>query len=117
MSNGNPWDGEDRRKSGGNGTSVFERHLQTGFGGIATVALIWMGSSVIDLTKEMVKTSTQLAQVREDMKQLQDQFIRGTADRYTASEARRDLGAISASMQKIEDRMDRMEQRRPRNDR
>lgn len=105
QANGDDYDGPDRRRS--NGGTALERHIQTAVGVVATAAIIWMGSSLIDLNKEMVRTATQLSQVREDMKQLQDQYVRGTADRYTGAEARRDLGVIGMAVQKLEDRMDR----------
>jgi hypothetical protein len=113
MTDSENWDGSERRvKTYGNGGSVFERHLQTGFGVIITSVTVWVGFSVIDLGKEAVKTSTQLEQVRVDMKSLQDQSARVIADRYTADQARRDLAVISLQLQKLEDRMDRMERNR-----
>lgn len=74
-----------------------------------TAITVWVGFSLVDLGKEQVKTSTQLSQVREDMRQVQDQYSRGTSDRYTASEARRDFSTISAHIQKLEERIDRLD--------
>jgi len=107
MSDDIDWDGKDRRSLPNGHASVFERHLQTGFAVIITGVTVWVGVSMIELGKEAVKTSTQLTQVREDMKSLQEQSVRAISDRYTADQARRDLAVISLQLQKLEDRMDR----------
>ena len=107
MSDDIDWDGIDRRSRPNGHASVFERHLQTGFAVIITGVTVWVGVSMIELGKEAVKTSTQLTQVREDMKSLQEQSVRAISDRYTADQARRDLAVISLQLQKLEDRMDR----------
>lgn len=108
--NGNGWDGQDRRRSAREGG--LERHLTTAFALIMTSITIWVGISMVDLGKEAVKSSTQLMQVREDMRQLQTQYTQSTQERYTASEARRDLSNIALQLQRLEDRMDRMERKK-----
>lgn len=111
MTNGNGgtdpggWSGEERRQTV-NGSSL-ERHITTGFATLMTLITGWIGFSMVDLGKEQVKTTTQLSQVRDDMRQLQDQYHRGTTERYTGTEARRDLGILGVQLQKLEDRMDR----------
>lgn len=103
MSNDDGWDGEERRQRPV--SSALERHMQTGFAVIITGITAWVGLSLVDLGKEQVKTSTQLQQVRDDMRQLQTQYLQATQDRYTASEARRD-------QQEVKDRLDRLEHRK-----
>lgn len=111
MANGSgtdhPWGGEERRART-NG-SALERHITAGVAAVMLALLGWVGFSMIDLGKEQVKTTTQLTQVRDDMRNLQDQYIRGTADRYTASEARRDLAIVNAAMQRLDERIERVE--------
>lgn len=97
------WDGADRRAKNG---SVFERHLQTGFAFVIVSLTVWVGFTMVDLSKEQVRTSTQLMQVREDMKSLQEQAARANQDRFSSG------AAIGAQLQRIENRLDQLERRK-----
>ncbi len=98
------WDGEERRRG-----SLFERHAQTVLSGIATLLVVWVGSSVIDLGKEQAKANVQLTQVVKDVGSLQTQMQIAGSDKYTATDARRDLVAIRDQLAKLEERLDRRE--------
>lgn len=98
------WDGEDRRRG-----SIFERHAQTGLSVIVTMLVAWMGSSLIDLGKEQAKANVQLTQVVKDVSSLQVQTQMSNNDRYTATDARRDLATIRDQLAKLEERFERRE--------
>jgi len=107
--NGNTWNGEDRRTPQ---RRSVESHIQTGFAAVLTALVMWMGYSMVDMIKEQVKSTTQMTQLRDDVKGLQSQLLTSNSDRYTANEARRDMTTIGVTMQKLEDRLDRLERRK-----
>lgn len=91
---------------GGNGKSTFERHAQTVLGVVVAGGIMWLGNSNVDLGRELAKTTTlvaQIPQMREEMRAMQDQILRMTADR-SSSDVRRDV-------QRLEDKLDRLENR------
>ena len=106
MNNNSDWDGVDRRVIiNGGGRSTFERHAQTVLGVVVTGGILWLGSSIIELGKEQSRATIQIVQMREDVRTLQGDLQRMSAERYTAGEARREL-------QRLEDRLERLEGRK-----
>lgn len=85
--------------------SGFERHAQTVLGVVIAAGIIWLGSSNVDLSKELAKTTTQVAQLREDMRAMQEQFSRASADRVSVSELRREV-------QRLDDRISELKNKR-----
>lgn len=104
MSDGNNWDGDERR-SGPRATSALERHAQTALSVLVTAGVIWVGSSVIDLGKEQIKTGAvtgiKLEQLQRDVTALQAQLLQQSLDRVTISDVRR-----------LEERIDRLERKK-----
>lgn len=111
--NDGDWAGEDRRarNNAPPRSTAFERHAQTIFGALALTSMLWVGATLIDLSKEQVRATEQIAQMRALVSSLQEQLARAVADRYTSEQARRDLASIELRMQQHEERIGRIERR------
>jgi hypothetical protein len=64
-------------------TRGIERHLQTVMAGIATVLLVWVGSSVSDSGKEIVRLQEQVAALSQRL-----ESVAGLPDRVARLEVR-----------------------------
>lgn len=94
-----------------NGKSTFERHAQTVLGAVVAAGIVWLGNSNVDLGRELAKTTTlvaQIPQMREEMRAMQEQILRMTADRSS--------GDVRDMLRRVEDRMDKIENRINQND-
>jgi hypothetical protein len=92
--------------------SAFERHAQTVIGGVGLAVVIWVGATLLDLSREQVRTSEQMSQVRQALNIVQDQLGRLHGERYLQSDARRDFEVTNNRMRAIEDRLEKVERRR-----
>jgi septal ring factor EnvC (AmiA/AmiB activator) len=110
--NGKSWDGDERRTNGNVGRTTLERHLQTILSSIITIGIVWVASSMLDISKEQIRTTEQLAQMKGLYGALQQQISQIASERYTSNEARKDLAAIEARLQRLEDKLE--ERRKPK---
>jgi hypothetical protein len=80
--------------------STFERHAQTVLGVVVASGIVWLVNASVDQGKELAKTTTQVAQARDEIRALQDQFLRANAERVTTADLQREV-------RRLEDRIDR----------
>lgn len=105
------WEGSEGRSRRARQTTL-ERHAQTIFGALALAAMLWVGATLIDLSKEQVRTGEQLTQMRMLITALQTQLAQATNDRYTNAEARQTVSGIEVRLADHEKRLDRLERRK-----
>jgi uncharacterized protein YlxW (UPF0749 family) len=105
------WDGEERRHNGEH-RSAIERHFQTILSSIITLGIVWLAASTLDISKEQIRTTEQLAQMKSLYLSLQQQITQSASERYTSNEARKDLAAIESRLQRLEDKLEDRKVRR-----
>lgn len=106
------WTGDERRAGNGRKGGPLERHVQTIALALALAGMLWVGNTLIELSKEQVRTTEQTAQLRALVNGLQEQLTRALSDRYTAGEARRELATIELRLQDHDKRIERVERRK-----
>jgi site-specific recombinase len=112
--NEDQWNGEERRSVSSNGRTALERHLQTILSSIITIGIVWVASSMLDISREQIRTTEQLGQMKSLYQALQQQISQMASERYTSNEARKDLAAIEARLQRLEDKLEGVHARKPK---
>lgn len=77
------------------GTSLLERHLQTGIQIVLVALILWFGQSTLDVKDKV-------ARLEEQMRGLQRDLSTATINRYTSDQATRDFEAVSSRVALIE---------------
>lgn len=85
--------------------SALERHAQTVLGVLVAGGIAWLAQSNVDLGKELVKTTTQVMQLREDMRAMQDQIIRANTERVTSVELQREVRRLEDRIMALESKV------------
>lgn len=70
------------------GTSILERHLQTAIQVVLVTLIIWFGQSTLDVKDKV-------ARLEEQIRALQKDVSAASSDRYTNSQATRDIELIN----------------------
>lgn len=83
----------DRRRRVG--TSIFERHLQTGIQFVLIALILWSGQTTLDLKDK-------IARLEEQFRGLQKDFSAASTDKYSATQATRDMEALASRMTNLE---------------
>ena len=91
----------DERRQG----SAFERHLQTVVTILVAGLLTWVGLTTNETSKSVAVTEVKMEMMQLSLTSLAEKLDTATLDRYTATDARRDLGAVYRRLDQTENRM------------
>lgn len=94
-------DSPDTRDTG----RVFERHFQSALTGLLCALCLWMGSTI-------QKTAVEVATLSTTINQLEKRLDQAARDVYTGADAVRDLAIRDRELQKLDDRVKKLEDAR-----
>lgn len=85
----------------------IERHIQTILTALILAILVWVGSTLIDVSEQQAVQVVQIQALNERIAEMKE----STRDRYTRSDASRDKEAMQERMKSFERRLDQVESR------
>lgn len=85
--------------------TALERHFQSGLTALLCALCVWMGNTI-------QKTAVEVATLSTTINQLEKRLDQAARDVYTGADAARDLAIRDRELQKLDDRIKKLEDRK-----